>query len=141
MKDQFKERWACVVGLSFFILLDGVLTLVGQPDGYWTNQSSPNERSAIGYFVLEYSPVAFIAGLVLYAGILSFFALIIPRIVSLTISITMIVGHSEAAFTWIDKFGFTEWSHILYGPAVALVIIYICCSQYGIDITKYELWK
>ena len=56
MKNQLKERWPCMVGLSFFILLDGVVTLLGQSEGYWTNQSSPNERSAVGYILLEYSP-------------------------------------------------------------------------------------
>ncbi len=55
MKNQLKERWPCMVGLSFFILLDGVVTLLGQSEGYWTNQSSPNERSAVGYILLEYS--------------------------------------------------------------------------------------
>lgn len=137
MKGQFKERWACMVGLAIFILLDGVLTLLGQPDGYWTNHSSPNERSAIGHFLLGYSPVAFLAGIVLYAGTLSFLALVLPRIFSLVLSITMIVGHSEAAFRWLtDRFGFSDWTHVLYGPAVALVIIYICGTQYGTKITK-----
>jgi hypothetical protein len=136
MKKQLKERWPCMVGLSFFILLDGVVTLLGQSEGYWTNQSSPNERSAIGYIFLEYSPIVFFTGIILYAGIQSFFALIIPRFFSLILSITMIVGHSEAAFTWHFKFGLSEWTHVLYGPAVAFVIIYICCTQYGIKITK-----
>jgi len=137
MKEQFKERWTCAAGLAFFILLDGVLTLLGQPDGYWTNHSSPNERSAVGHFLLEYSPVAFFAGIVLYAGILSFFALIIPRIFALVLSISMIVGHSEAAFGWLTyRFGFSDWTHVFYGSGVAFVIIHICVTQYGIKITK-----
>jgi len=126
MKSQLKERWPCMVGLSFFILLDGVVTLLGQSEGYWTGQSSPNERSAIGYVLLEYSPIVFFTGIILYAGIQSFFVLVIPRIFSLVLAVTMIVGHSEAAFTWHFKFGLSEWTHIVYGPAVAFIIIYIC---------------
>ena len=64
MKNQLKERWPCMVGLSFFILLDGVVTLLGQSEGYWTNQSSPNERSAVGYILLEYSPIVFFVGII-----------------------------------------------------------------------------
>jgi hypothetical protein len=26
----------------------------------------------------------------------------------------------------------------LYGPAVAFIIIYICCTQYGINIVKHD---
>jgi len=73
----------------------------------------------------------------LYAGILAFFALVLPRIFSLALSITMIVGHSEAAFVWLTcRFGFSGWTHVFYGPAVALVIIYTCRTQYETTLTK-----
>ena len=126
-----------MLGLAFFILLDGVLTLWGQPAGYWTNTSSPNERNVIAHALLVYSPTAFALGIVFYASILSYACLTIPRIFSLVLSITMIVGHSGTSFDWLPyRFGVSDWTHLIYGPAVALLIIYACAKQYGIDITK-----
>jgi len=55
------------------VVLDGLLTLWGQPFGYWAKTEGPNEANIIGNYLLHINPYLF------------FYALLIPYFFSLCI--------------------------------------------------------
>jgi hypothetical protein len=84
------------------ILLDTSLTLTGQPAEYW--QGDRNQVSEISPDInrlLTVGPMAFLAGLLVYALAITAIVLLLPRRAAMVIAATVTVGHTVGACTWI----------------------------------------
>jgi len=89
-------------------VLDSTLTLLGQSADYWAgNFAAVNEASPTFHQLLQWHPVAFILGCIVWAGIFVGVILLLPDTLSLIISIAVTFGHTVGAATWIVwRFGF-----------------------------------
>ena len=89
----------CLLALA----LDAMLTMCGQPDGYWAgNYSQTTEGSPIfrQFFVL--GPVAAIAGNAAWAGVLIGLILLLPEALAVSLSLAVVLGHTAGAAMWLD---------------------------------------
>ena len=83
-------------------LLDNVLTLLGQPAGFWQgNIDLVNEASPTFHQLLAIHPLAFIAGGLIWVAVFVGFILLVPDTLALIASIAVTFGHTAGAATWL----------------------------------------
>jgi len=82
-----------------FALADAVLTILGQPQTYWrygiVNEASP------AYYVLQFSPYAFIAAVVVWLIIWYIIFLKLSRGIALYLSLFFIAAHAWGSTSWV----------------------------------------
>ena len=101
------------------IILDGIVTLLGQSFGYWQgNFVLCREGNFIGNLLLSSNPTYFVSALVGYA---CFDVYLIRKIRSYTIAnllgFAIIIGHISGIVSWINRWIFifaTSISHTFY---------------------------
>ena len=82
------------------LILDHIVTLVGQPEAYWKNFSYANEGSP-AYVLLAYHPVAFLLWGILYGAVISVLLIRLPKKFTLALGILVYTGHSWGSASWI----------------------------------------
>jgi hypothetical protein len=110
----------CLLALA----LDAMLTMCGQPDGYWAgNYSQTTEGSPIfrQFFVL--GPVAAIAGNAAWAGVLIGLILLLPEALAVSLSLTVVFGHTAGAYTWLGGGISAGWFQTAHGMVLAAAVV------------------
>lgn len=87
--------------ILILILADACSTLIGQPDKYWQDYSKHWEANPLGKILLKWHPMAFVAGLIFWALIISCLIRLLPKILSQFIFLILFLGHSWAVFSWL----------------------------------------
>lgn len=96
----------CLVPLLLAVL-DGSVTLVGQPAAYWAGDHSRVLEGTPGFrILLTHSPVAFIAGLTVWVLAFVGLILLLPTTLALAVCLLFTLGHTIGAFSWINRFHF-----------------------------------
>lgn len=89
------------------LLLDAGLTTLGQSQEYWNGDySAVNEGNPFFRKLFAIHPGAALAGYVFWAGILIGLVLLLPEVLAVILSITVVFGHVGGAYTWMQHF---EW--------------------------------
>jgi hypothetical protein len=96
-----KLRWVTLL----VMLLDAVITIIGQPASFWRDPGTTNEGAPIVTFFLARGILPYLVVGSLYVTGTLFIASITPKKIGLTILLFMILGHS---------FGFTTWLHYYF---------------------------
>src|SRR5690242_15677621 len=75
---------------TLFCVLDGALTLEGQPTEYWSGDfSRVNEASPTFNHLLQIHPVAYTAGLVVWIFVFAGVIILVPNTLALILSIAV----------------------------------------------------
>ncbi len=86
-------------------VLDGTVTLIGQPEAYWAGDHSRVLEGTPGFRVLlTYVPAAFVAGQIVWELAFVGMILLLPSTPALAVSLMFTLGHTIGAFSWINQF-------------------------------------
>jgi hypothetical protein len=147
---------------AFFFpaLIDGIVTILGQDNGYWTNYSIASDASPAYYFLLT-SPWLFLLGSVIWFIFWYWLFKRLKEPFNLFLMFLFIAGHSWGSSSWIMKM-FKEaciytldnqssiifaWSLLIIyflliaGIATYCLLVYLQNSTKRMDQKKMQLVK
>ena len=94
----------CLVPVLLAVL-DGSVTLIGQPPAYWAGDHSRVLEGTPGFrLLLTYGPAAYIAGLTVWVLAFVGMILLLPSTLALAVCLMFTLGHTIGAFSWINRF-------------------------------------
>jgi hypothetical protein len=103
------RAWLCV-GPVLFCLLDGVLTLHGQPDAYWAGDyREAMELNPLGLWPLQQHPLLFVAALVCWVMVFCMFIILLPENLARPLSFAVQLGHTIGGASWLARLGTFGW--------------------------------
>ena len=106
----------CLVPVLLAVL-DGSVTLIGQPAAYWAGDHSRVLEGTPGFrILLTYGPAAYIAGLAVWVLAFVGMILLVPSTLALAVCLMFTLGHTIGAFSWINRF------HSQHGRVLPFVI-------------------
>jgi hypothetical protein len=101
--------WLCLPPV-LLALLDGALTLAGQPAQYWSGDfAARRELNPFFDFLLAWHPGAFLAGLAVWCLGIGIVILFAPWRVSFLAALLFTLGHACGAGSWIVEAGAAGW--------------------------------
>jgi len=105
-----KKLFLCVPP-TVWCLVDQTITLVGQSPVYWKGDYSvANEVNPLYCWLLKQHPLAFEAGIAAWILLFCCAIYFLPRRISMTISVAIVLGHSWGTSTWLSfKFSYGYW--------------------------------
>ncbi len=92
------------LGLPFLLafVLDWFLTLHGQSAEYWAgNYACVNEVSPYFRGLLVIHPLAFIAGALVWVGLILALLVLLPEVLAVILFNFVVFGHMEGAYSWV----------------------------------------
>ncbi len=93
----------CVVPVLLAVL-DGSVTLAGQPAAYWAGDYSQAREGTPGFRVLlTHGPAAYVAGLGVWVLAFVGMILLLPSTLALAVCLQFTLGHAIGAFSWINR--------------------------------------
>jgi hypothetical protein len=96
----------CLVPVLLAVL-DGSVTLIGQPAAYWAGDHARVLEGTPGFrILLTYGPAAYIAGLTVWVLAFVGMILLLPSTLALAVRLMFTLGHTIGAFSWINRFHF-----------------------------------
>jgi hypothetical protein len=103
-------RVCLCVGPVLFCLLDGGLTLQGQPDAYWAGDfHQARELNPLGRWPLERHPLLFGAALLCWGCVFCTAILRLPARLARPLSLAVQLGHTLGAASWLVRLGVPGW--------------------------------
>ena len=140
MKNPFgKTNILLTIPLMLAMLLDGIFTLIGQPDAYWQNHTLFNEGSPLGQ-ILMLNPLYFIFFFIVYLVLVAILTTNLKRPFNIMVWLGFFIGHVWGASTWVYRI-FTDLTDIYTVSNWYLIVGYIIIISVvaGIFINKaYE---
>ena len=102
-------------------LLDGTVTLIGQPAAYWAGDHSRVLEGTPGFrILLTYGPALFIAGHLVWELAFVAMILLLPSRLALAVCLMFTLGHTIGAFSWLNRFPHGRELPIFINAAAAL---------------------
>lgn len=93
----------CLVPVLLAVL-DGSVTLIGQPAAYWAGDYSRVLEGTPGFrILLSHGPVSYIAGLAVWVLAFVGMILLLPSTPALAVCLMFTLGHTIGAFSWINR--------------------------------------
>jgi hypothetical protein len=93
----------CLVPVLLAVL-DGYVTLNGQPSAYWAGDHSRVLEGTPGFrILLTYGPLAYVAGLAVWVLAFVGMILLLPSTLALAVCLQFTLGHTIGAFSWINN--------------------------------------
>ncbi len=94
------HAWLCV-GPVAFCLLDGAVTLGGQPAAYWRGQfAAAVEHNPVGWWLLRGHPALYGAALLAWVALFAGLILLLPGRWARGVSLVVLFGHTLGVATW-----------------------------------------
>lgn len=92
-------------------VLDGVLTLAGQPETYWQGDyAAARELNPLFDLLLRWHPVAAVVGLGCWVVVLGAAVLLLPRSFAVVVAFAATFGHACGAASWVVALGAPGWA-------------------------------
>ena len=110
------------------MVLDGVLTLVGQSESYWSNFRLANEASP-AYFFMAVSPGLYVIGALVWFVGLWFLFKKLGQPCNLMLAMTFLVGNTWGSSTWIMKL-IRESSWYAINDRSAILLAWVILASY-----------
>lgn len=102
-------------------VLDGSVTLIGQPAAYWAGDYSRVLEGTPGFrILLAHGPAAYVAGLTVWVLAFVGLILLLPSRLALAVCLMFTLGHAIGAFSWINRFPHGRGLPIFVNAAAAL---------------------
>jgi hypothetical protein len=112
-------RWMVLV----VMLMDAIITLIGQPPSFWKDPGTVNEHDPLVRFFLARGVLAYAIGGLLYICGSLYIASVVPRPFGLAILFYVLLGHFWGATSWM-VYGF-QFGYVLinlFQVSVAVLI-------------------
>jgi hypothetical protein len=106
-----KPKFYFIAAVLLPSLLDGVVTLIGQPNSYWTDFSKIDEASPVTF--LMFGPWVFLLSVVVYTLLLALLIYKLPKWVSIGVGLFLCMSHSSGIQSWAPYI-ITEKMQYLY---------------------------
>lgn len=106
-----KPKFYFIAAVLLPSLLDGIVTLLGQPNEYWSNFSKINEAAPISF--LSYGPWIFLLSVLVYTAVLAAIIYKIPKWWSIGVGLFFCMSHSSGFESWVPYI-MVEKMHISY---------------------------
>src|SRR5205823_11479721 len=104
-----KRAWLCL-GPLLLCLLDGVLTLAGQPGEYWQGDfEQAVEWNPVGRWPLQRHPLLFVAVLACWMAGFTGAICLLPGNLTRPVAFAVQVGHTLGAASWLVRSGVYGW--------------------------------
>lgn len=102
MGSGFKRRFLglCLPPLVL-ASIDGILTLIGQSDLYWSNYLFANEANPVFRALLQIHPLAVLGGLAVWLALLCALILLLPTRIALILGIAITFAHTRGSSSWL----------------------------------------
>jgi len=100
-RSNFNERKILSNVALLIILIDCLVTLIGQPRIYWFNFLNPDEGSVLGAILLKTHPLLFTIVLIIYAFLINFLIRFFFWNLSRVLFLLVFLGHGMAIYSWI----------------------------------------
>lgn len=102
MSSRGRRWWLCVAP-AVACALDASLTLVFQPETYWTGGfAAVNEISPIDRWMLMQHPIAFAVWVATWIVAFSVVIRCLSARVGMAVAITLILGNVSGAYSWVS---------------------------------------
>lgn len=88
--------------ILIIVMADCLLTLIGQPSGYWQDYFNCEEASIIGTMLLRLHPLAFTLGSVFWVILATVLINKLAQLFSYVIFFALSIGHSLGVWSWIQ---------------------------------------
>jgi len=98
---MFFSKSSLLWAMASVMVLDLILTTLGQPDHYWEDHTQCSERNIIGIITLSTHPCCFILLYGPYLLVILFLATRTPYIVSIVTMVAALAGHVWGTAHWI----------------------------------------
>ena len=130
MKNPFSKMNILIIApLAVVMLLDGIFTLMGQPEAYWQDYTLFNEGSPLGQ-ILMLNPLYFISFFIIYVILATILATNLKRPFNIIVWLGFFLGHAWGASTWVQTifvnltgiYEIDRW-YLVVGYLVAISII------------------
>ncbi|MEK7648297.1 MAG: hypothetical protein AAB400_00075 [Patescibacteria group bacterium] len=110
------------IGFLLPAVIDVIVTLVGQPPGYWQNYQAVQEGSPGGLALLSIHPGLFIVVFSVYVALTAFILLRWKNAYTLIFGIAVFTGHAWGSSSWIPVLfhGLNWYSMIVYFILISL---------------------
>jgi hypothetical protein len=109
-----------------FCLLDGGLTLQGQPDAYWQDYGNAEELNPLGLWPLQRHPLLFVAALLCWVVVFCTSIVLLSDNLARPLSFVVQLGHTVGGASWLGRPGGLSWM------AAALLLL---ASRAVLDLT------
>lgn len=110
----------CLVPVLLAVL-DGSVTLIGQPAAYWAGDYSQVREGTPGFReLLTYGPAAYVGGLAVWVLAFVGMILLLPSTLALAVCLQFTLGHALGAFSWLNHFPHGRVLPIFINAAAAL---------------------
>lgn len=110
----------CLVPI-LLAMLDGAVTLIGQPEAYWQGDYSKALEGTPGFrALLTHGPIVYAAGLAVWVLAFVGMILMLPSTLALAVCLQFTLGHTLGAFSWINRFPNGREFPILINAVTAL---------------------
>lgn len=96
------SRKVFIIAALLPLVLDHVVTLVGQPAAYWANFTLADEGSP-AKFLLEQHPAWFVLWGVFYAAVAAILLAKLPKNFALPLGLLIYTGHAWGSSSWIPR--------------------------------------
>lgn len=118
---KYRLPWAALVVLLGWA--DVILTLIGQPAGYWANHQAVAESDLASRSLLVLSPWLFLAVGLVFHVLEGWLVLILPKWIAVPVAAYCIVCGIIAIFLWSCMLGLTNlyWLYASTGAYAALI--------------------
>ena len=103
-----------MTGLILFAFADGAATLAGQPVEYWAGGfEAVEELNPIGAWLLGVHPAVFIAGLVIWIGVVTALLCRLPWRIGRVVACAVLLGHGLGLCSWLIQLPHGVWLVVL----------------------------
>jgi hypothetical protein len=110
--ERISGRLWLVLPACLLCLVDQIVTLLGQPSGYWAGEHSlAQEGAPHGYWLLSRHPGWYIAAACCYLLLIVLIIVSLPRFLARVASAAFVIGHTWGTCWWMFAFfpGFAYW--------------------------------
>lgn len=130
---HFRKIWLIVAPLILCVT-DAAVTLMGQPDRYWSDGfSSPNEANPVAGLALAISPVHFVLERTIYILFWCILVLLAPARIAFVISLWVAIAHTVGTFSWIYtvfRWSYTQVSIYFFFVSLMISVCWFCSGYF-----------
>lgn len=105
------------------MVVDLAITLLGQPDSYWTDPRTAAEGNVVVRFFMHQGLALFALACIAYGPLAVFLVSALPRRIGLFLLLTLTLWHYHGASTWLGGHFDTRASVWLYGIVLAATLV------------------
>jgi len=141
-----KPKLYFVIAALIPSLLDGIITLIGQPISYWSNFNKIDEGAPLTF--LMYGPWIFLLSVAVYTVMLGIIIYKLPQWISIGVGLFFFMAHSNGVQGWIGPiilekaqflFDYYWYIAVSYSFIVAIIMsfgVYMWLGHNAGTITK-----